>query len=189
MNVFTNVKTLKTTANTNHLNSAQNTNALPAYALGNQISNYFTSLNNESSLRDENTNLNAPSNTLESTDELTTTLENVANDATSTIGAAPIIAASAVTSGLIHANNQTRDAVAQRSENFDAQHIAQLQDSRDETVGEIGMGVTTALGATTGLPGVAVGAVGTGIAEALDTVNSDQTMSTAGFMTNATQGT
>lgn len=188
MDVYINSRTLNTTENNNQLASTSNTNTLPTFSLGNQISNYFTALNNGSGQKAENLNTEVPSN-LNTTVQATTELEDAAETAVSTIGAAPMIAASAVTSGVIHANNQERDAMAQRSEDFDAQHIAQLQDSRDETVGEIGMGVTTALGTTTGLPGVAVGAVGTGIAEALDTVSNDQTMSTAGFMTNATQGT
>jgi len=101
----------------------------------------------------------------------------------------PMIIASSVTSGLVHAQNQARDVNAQRSPNFDAQHIAGLQDARDETVGEIGMLGTAALGSTLGPAGVALGAIGTGIAESLDTVSSDQTISTEGTMTTAASGT
>lgn len=102
---------------------------------------------------------------------------------------APMVAANEVTSGLIHANNMNRDAEAQRSPNFDAQYLANKQDAVDETVGAYGMGATAALGATLGPVGVALGVTGTAIAEAFDNVSPNQTMSTAGTMSNAADGT
>lgn len=100
----------------------------------------------------------------------------------------PLLVASTITNGLVAANNRYRDAQAQASSQWDAQHIAQIQDATDEKVAQIGMGVTAGLGAVAGTAGIVTGVVGTGIAEALDTVSPNQTMSTAGYMSSAAQG-
>lgn len=204
MNTLQNVKTTTPTVNRP---------SQPGFILGNTITDYFASLNantqlntlpnmqNNNGLRlapmenslvndaSQEPDIEPPTNAL--TDGLqTTSVEGQAEEAaTATSALGPMVVASSITSGLIHANNQERDVMAQRSPNFDAQHIAGLQDARDETVGEVGMLGTAALGATLGPAGVALGALGTGIAESLDTVSSDQTISTAGSMTNAAAGT
>nr|WPR17958.1 MAG: hypothetical protein [Owegonang virus 2] len=100
----------------------------------------------------------------------------------------PLLVASTITNGLVTANNRYRDAQAQASSQWDAQHVAQIQDATDEKVAQIGMGVTAGLGAVAGTPGIVAGVIGTGIAEALDTVSPNQTMSTAGYMSSAAQG-
>jgi len=172
----TTTKSNPTVIHNNTLADYNPTNELPSFALGNSISNYFNQLNNRQSTTE------IPK-TMDLTEDLTTT--QVADTVGSSV--MPAMAANAITSGLVHANNQQRDTIAQRNPNFDAQHVANMQDARDETVGEIGMGVTTALGATAGLPGVAIGLAGTGLAEALDSVNPNQTLGTSGLMTQDTQ--
>lgn len=163
---------------TNKLMTAQTTNELTPTLMNNTLFNAEST----NSLGMSKPNQMAPGKT----PELAEDVEDLTESA-SALG--PMVVASSITSGLIHANNQQRDVNAQRSPDFDAQHIAGLQDSRDETVGEVGMLGTAALGATMGPVGVAIGALGTGIAESLDTVSSNQTMSTAGTMTNAALGT
>jgi len=218
MNTIQNVNTSKTTENKpNQLN----------FRLGNAMTDYFASVNNNpqqnllQTMQNSNGLRNSTtSNSLQqdqqqssmsqynpwvieepkdvskpvlstplSNNESSTIMEDAAKVGSMSESLGPMIIASSATSGLIHAQNQARDVSAQRSPNFDAQHIAGLQDSRDETVGEIGMLGTAALGSTLGPAGVALGAIGTGIAESLDTVSSDQTISTEGTMTTAASGT
>jgi len=204
MNTLQNVDTSRPTVNRP---------SQPGFTLGNSITDYFASLNantqlntlpymqNDNGLRlspmennlandaSQEPEIETPTNALSDGFESTSVVGQAEEAATATSALGPMVVASSITSGLIHANNQERDVNAQRSPNFDTQHIAGLQDARDETVGELGMLGTAVLGATLGPAGVALGALGTGIAESLDTVSSDQTMSTAGTMTNAAAGT
>jgi hypothetical protein len=173
----------------NQLAVSENGNGLRSMTMDNELPND----QNQESLQNNSWNWDngesANSQEISTTTEMTSDFTQTTKDLASTSDAlGPMIVASSITSGLIHANNQERDVNAQRSPNFDAQHIAGLQDARDETVGEVGMLGTAALGAALGPAGVAIGAIGTGIAESLDTVSSNQTISTAGTMTNAAAG-
>lgn len=158
-------------------------NGIPSAQLGNSISNYFAMQNSQFEGEEET----VTQNNQDVIGSLTPQAAEVTSDLAE-VGTGPLLAANAVTAGLVHANNQERDVEAQNSPNFDAQHIAQLQDARDETVAQVGMGATTALTATLGLPGFIAGAAGTGIAESMDTVNQNQTLGTSGMMTTAAQG-
>lgn len=166
-----------------------NTNPLPRFNMGNAFGAYFGNMNNvpptmpqAQSFRFSNDN--GPTPTTETTAEEATEVGGAAEGGMS-IG--PGLVAGALMTGLVHANNADRDIKAQMSPAFDAQHLAQLQDARDNTVAEIGSVATIGLGEVAGPVGVAVGMAGTALAESLDTVNPNVTPGTSGNMTNASQ--